>query len=67
MTDSGNDVHFRVEGDAFDAHIQRMEEEADRFTFKLSGRLTPGRERGASFRGVYSVETRSGWFELGSK
>ncbi len=62
-----NDVHFRVEGDAFDADIQRMDEEADGFTFKLLGRLTSGRDRGASFHGVYSIESRSGWLELGDK
>ncbi len=57
-------VHFRVDGDAYDAQIDRMDEEADGFTFKLLGRLTSGQDNGAAFRGVYSVETRSGWIEF---
>jgi len=58
------DVYFRVEGDAFNAQILRMEEEVDGFTFQVHGRLTSGRYSGVPFRGVYSVGTRSGWFEL---
>ncbi len=54
------DVNFRVEGDAFNAQILRMEEEVDGFTFKVHGRLTSGRYSGVPFRGVYSVGTRSG-------
>jgi hypothetical protein len=64
------DVHFRVEGvgrDVFDAQILRMDEEVDGFTFKLQGRLASGRYSGVPFRGVYSVGTRSGWFELHSE
>ena len=61
---SEQDVHFRVEGDAFQAQILRMDEEVDGFTFKVHGRLTSGRYSGVPFHGVYSVGTRSGWFEL---
>lgn len=61
------DVYFRVEGDAFNAQILRMDEEVDGFTFKVRGRLTSGRYSGVPFRGVYSVGTRSGWFELHSE
>ena len=64
---SEQDVYFRVEGDAFNAQILRMDEEADGFTFKVRGRLTSGSDSGVPFRGVYSVGTRSGWLELHSE
>ncbi len=58
------DVQFRVEGDALNAQILRMDEQPDGFSFKLRGQLTSGRDQGSAFHGVYSVESRSGWLEL---
>jgi hypothetical protein len=55
------DVHFRVEEDAFDAQIVRMDERADGFTFELRGHLTSGGLKGLAFEAIYSVGSRSGW------
>lgn len=65
--ESEHDVHFRVEGDAFDAHILRMEEQADGFTFELAGLLTSGRHKDAPFKALYSIESRSGWLRVASE
>jgi hypothetical protein len=59
-----HDVQFRVEGDAINAQIMRMDEEPDGFSFKLRGKLSSGRDQGSPFYGFYSVGTRSGWLEL---
>jgi hypothetical protein len=61
---SEHDVQFRVDGDAVNAQILRMDEETDGFSFKLRGTLSSGRDRGSPFHGFYSVGTRSGWLEL---
>lgn len=53
-------VHFRVEGDAYDAQIARMDEGEDGFTFGLRGHLTSGELKGHPFEAIYSIETRSG-------
>jgi hypothetical protein len=34
------EVHFRLEEDAVDARVDRMDEQTDGVTFKLSGQLT---------------------------
>lgn len=56
-------VHFETADDAFDAHIDEMEELEDGFSFMLKGSLTSGLHKGTPFEAVYSVGTRSG--ELG--
>jgi len=57
-------VHFRVEGDAFDAQIVRMDECSDGFTFELRGHLTSGDHKDCPFEAIYSVEGRSGWMKI---
>jgi hypothetical protein len=58
------DVQFHVEGDAINAEIRRMDEEADGLSFKIRGTLTSGPDRRSPFHGYYSIGTRSGWLEL---
>jgi len=62
-----HDVHFRVEGDAFDAQVLRMDEGADGFTFEISGRLTSGQHKGAPFKAHYSIQSRSGWLRIDAR
>lgn len=57
-------VHFRVEGDAFDAQIERMDECSDGFTFELRGQLTSGELKDRAFEAIYSIESRSGWMKV---
>jgi hypothetical protein len=59
-----HDVQFRIEGDALNAQILRIEEGADGFSFDLRGTLTSGPNQGTTFYGYYNVETRSGWLEF---
>lgn len=58
-------VHFILEGDATDATIARIEDQAEGFTFEINGWLTTGVHKGQTFLGIYSVETRSGQIALG--
>lgn len=60
-------VHFRLENDACDAQILRMDEGADGFTFELQGELTSGQRKGELFDALYSIETRSGWLRVNPK
>jgi hypothetical protein len=57
-------VHFRVEEDAFDAQIVRMDETSDGFTFELRGHLTSGVHNGCPFEAIYSIEGRTGWIKI---
>jgi hypothetical protein len=57
-------VHFHVEGDAFDAQIERMDECSDGFTFELRGQLTSGELKDRTFEAIYSIESRSGWMKV---
>jgi hypothetical protein len=41
-------VHFSVEGELFEAQIDRMDELSDEFTFALLGHLTSGEQRRAA-------------------
>jgi hypothetical protein len=44
-----------------------MEEEGvDGFTFRLHGRVTTGPHAGSLFDANYSIETRSGWIQIGA-
>ncbi len=60
-------VHFRVEGDVFDAQIIRMDEGEDGFTFGLRGHLTSGDLKGSPFEAVYSIGSRSGRMRVHTK
>jgi len=53
------EVHFRLENDAVDARIDRIEEQSDGFTFKLNGRVTTGPHKNRPFEAQYSVEGRT--------
>ncbi len=53
-------AHFEIEGDALDATITWMEEQADGFSFKLQGRVASGTLKGAQFKAIYHIEGRSG-------
>lgn len=67
LTNSTPDVHFRVGDDALEGQILRMEEESvDGFTFRLHGRVTTGPHAGSLFDANYSIETRSGWIQIGA-
>ncbi len=54
------EVHFRLDTDAVDARIDRIEEQADGFSFKLNGRVTTGPHKDRPFEANYSVEGRTG-------
>ena len=67
LANSDPDVNFRTDEDALEAHITAMEEEgSDGFTFRLQGKVTTGPNAGALFNAVYSIESRSGWIEIGA-
>lgn len=53
-------VHFRLEGDGFDAQVSSMEELSDGFSFRVHGIVRSGDHIGRPFTGIYSVENRSG-------
>lgn len=53
-------IHFRTEGDAVDAHIERIEELGDGTRFGLAGHLTSGLYKGWPFKAVYELGSRSG-------
>ncbi len=57
-------VHFRLENDGVDAQILRMDELPDGLSFTIEGVVKSGTLQGSSFRGAYSVETRSGSLSL---
>lgn len=58
------EVHFRLDNDAVDTRIDRIEEQADGFTFKVSGRVTTGRHKDRSFEANYSIEGRTGTLRI---
>jgi len=53
-------VHFRTDGDAVDAHIDRVEEFGDGTQFGLAGQLVSGLYKGWPFKAVYELGSRSG-------
>jgi|RhiMethySRZTD1v2_1073278.scaffolds.fasta_scaffold1853843_2 hypothetical protein len=53
-------IHFRTEGDAVDAHIDRIEEFGDGTQLGLAGHLTSGLYKGWPFKAVYELGSRSG-------
>lgn len=59
-----HDVHFRVDGNAFDARVVHMDEQSDGFTFALRGYITSGDWKDLPFEAVYSIESRSGWVRV---
>lgn len=63
----GKGVIFKVEDEAFEASIARMDEIGNGLSFDLKGEVTSGRYRGVPFSGVYSVESRSGLLKLAAQ
>lgn len=59
----GQTVMFKIGEDIVEARISEMEEIAG-FEFNLRGSFASGSLKGAPFKGYYSVETRSGTFQL---
>ena len=59
--DSHLHVSFAIEGDAVEAHIDKIDEIGqDGLTFGLEGHLTSGIHKGTPFAGTYNVESRTG-------
>ncbi|MDX2156438.1 MAG: hypothetical protein SFW09_08000 [Hyphomicrobiaceae bacterium] len=59
-------VHFKLDSDAIDVRVHRMDEPADGFTFTLHGVVVSGSHKGKPFSAVYSVENRAGSITLGA-
>lgn len=57
-------VHFHTHSDAFDARIVRIDERDGGFNFDLVGTVVSGAHKGHRFTGRYSVETRTGTFDI---
>jgi hypothetical protein len=53
-------VHFRLDGDGFDAQVTSMEELSGGFSFRVHGIVRSGNHSGRPFTGIYSIENRSG-------